>query len=78
MKDQTVTSNKILKRDIEAVQNSTKVSDKNFGSLKKESEKLEEHNNRACKCWMWMMIGTVMVIFIFMVLFMKIMKKKVQ
>lgn len=64
LKEQTETANKIIKRDTEAVQASSKMTEKNFGSLKKESEKLQEHSKRAWKCWMWVMIGIVMAIFV--------------
>lgn len=64
LKEQTETANKIIRRDTEAVQASSKMTEKNFGSLKKESDKLQEHSKRAWKCWMWLMIGIVMAIFI--------------
>uniref|UniRef100_A0A0K8TTI2 Vesicle transport protein USE1 n=1 Tax=Tabanus bromius TaxID=304241 RepID=A0A0K8TTI2_TABBR len=76
LKEQTETANKIIKRDTEIVTKSTQISENNIGSLSKEAEKLQDHSRRAWKCWMWLMIGLVMVIFIFMVLFMKIMKKR--
>lgn len=64
LKEQTQTANKIIRKDTEAVQASSKLTEKNFGSLKKESDKLQEHSKRAWKCWMWLMIGIVMAIFI--------------
>lgn len=64
LKEQTETANKIIKRDTEVVQASSKLTEKNFGSLKKESDKLQDHSKRAWKCWMWLMIGLVMAIFI--------------
>lgn len=64
LKEQTETANKIIKRDTEVVQTSSKLTEKNFGSLKKESDKLQEHSKRAWKCWMWLMMGLVMAIFI--------------
>ncbi|CAD7083556.1 unnamed protein product [Hermetia illucens] len=76
LREQTETANKIIKRDTEIVSKSTMISDSNLGSLSKEAEKLQDHSRRAWKCWMWLMLGLVMAIFLFMVLFMKIMKKK--
>lgn len=64
LKEQTETANKIIRKDTEVVQASSKMTEKNFGSLKKESDKLQEHSKRAWKCWMWLMIGIVMAIFI--------------
>lgn len=76
LREQTETANRIIKRDTEIVGKSTALSDNNLSSLSKEAEKLQDHSRKAWKCWMWIMIGLVMMIFIFMVLFMKIMKKK--
>ncbi|XP_059612050.1 vesicle transport protein USE1 [Phlebotomus argentipes] len=75
LKEQTQTANRIIKNDVETVKKSTSLTESNFGSLKTKSEKLKEHSKRACKCWVWMMIGFVMMIFIFMVFFIKVMKK---
>lgn len=76
LKEQTETANKIIKKDTEIVSKSAKLTDQNMSSLSTESAKLQESSKKAWKCWMWLMIGLVMMIFIFMVLFMKIMKKK--
>lgn len=75
LKEQTLTASKIIKKDTDVITNSAKMAHKNVGSLESESKKLDEHNRRACKCWLWIMIGLVIAIFIGMVLFMKIMKK---
>jgi unconventional SNARE in the endoplasmic reticulum protein 1 len=63
LKEQTLTASKIIKKDTEIVTKSTKLAHKSQGSLEKESKKLDEHTKRACKCWLWMMIGLVIVIF---------------
>ncbi|ALC44490.1 Use1 [Drosophila busckii] len=76
LKEQTETANRILKRDTEIVSRSTGMADKNINSLGKEAEKLEQHSKKAYKCWLWLMFVFVIVVFIGMVLFMKIMKKK--
>lgn len=36
----------------------------NYSALSKEATILKDHSKRAWKCWMWIMIGLVMVIFI--------------
>ncbi|XP_055609529.1 vesicle transport protein USE1 [Uranotaenia lowii] len=76
LKEQTETANKIIKKDTEIVSKSAKLTDQNMTSLSNESAKLQESSQKAWKCWMWLMIGFVMMVFIFVVLFMKIMKKK--
>lgn len=38
----------------------------NYTALSKEAAILKDHSKKAWKCWMWIMIGLVMVIFICM------------
>lgn len=64
LKEQTLTASKIIRKDTDMVTKSAKLAHQNTGSLEKESKKLDEHNKRACKCWLWMMIGLVIAIFI--------------
>jgi SNARE protein 1 len=64
LKEQTLTASKIIKKDTDVVTKSARIAHQNTGSLEKESKKLDEHNKRACKCWMWMMIAIVIAIFI--------------
>lgn len=76
LKEQTETANKIIKKDTEMMSRSSGMTDRNINALNKETEKLEDHSRNAWKCWMWMMIVFVIVTFIGMVLFMKIVKKR--
>lgn len=64
LKEQTETANRIIRRDTEIVSKSANMSDMNYASLNKEADILKDHSKRAWKCWMWIMIGLVMVIFI--------------
>lgn len=75
LKEQSELANKIIKKDTEIVSNSTLLTDQNSSKLMVESSKLAEHSKRAWKCWMWIMLAIVLVVFINMVMFMKIMKK---
>lgn len=76
LREQTETANRIIKKDTEMVSRSAGMTDRNIGALNKETEKLEDHSRNAWKCWMWLMIVFVIITFIAMVLFMKIVKKK--
>ncbi|XP_045501934.1 vesicle transport protein USE1 [Colias croceus] len=76
LKEQSQIASKIIKADTEALKKSSDLTDKNLMSLKVESERLQEHSRSAWKCWLWLMLAAVMVIFINMVLFMKVMKKR--
>lgn len=64
LREQTETANRIIRRDTEVVSTSSGLSDRNLSSLSHEAEKLKDHSKRAWKCWMWIMIGVVMMIFI--------------
>lgn len=64
LREQTETANRIIRRDTEVVSTSSNLSDRNLSSLTREAEKLSDHSKRAWKCWMWIMIGLVMMIFI--------------
>ncbi|XP_050294492.1 vesicle transport protein USE1 [Anthonomus grandis grandis] len=75
LKEQSELANKIIKKDTEVVSNSTQLTDQNYSKLMVESTKLAEHTKRAWKCWLWIILAIVFIVFINMVLFMKVMKK---
>ncbi|KAK9871633.1 hypothetical protein WA026_013013 [Henosepilachna vigintioctopunctata] len=76
LKEQSELANKIIKKDNDVLTKSSVLTDQNKSKLENESTKLAEHSRKAWKCWMWVMLLLVMVVFINMVLFMKVMKKK--
>ncbi|XP_045537384.1 vesicle transport protein USE1 [Papilio machaon] len=76
LKEQSQIASTIIKGDTEALKKSSDLTDRNLMSLKVESERLQVHSRSAWKCWLWIMLAVVMVIFINMVLFMKVMKKR--
>ncbi|XP_028169914.1 vesicle transport protein USE1 [Ostrinia nubilalis] len=76
LKEQSQIASTIIKADTEALKKSSDLTDRNMMSLKKESTRLQEHSRSAWKCWLWIMIAVVVAIFINMVLFMKVMKKR--
>ncbi|KAJ8977303.1 hypothetical protein NQ317_009321 [Molorchus minor] len=76
LREQSETANKIIRKDTEVVSRSTQLTEQNYSNLTVESSKLAEHSKRAWKCWLWIMLAVVVIVFINMVLFMKVMKKK--
>lgn len=64
LKEQTETANRIIRRDTEVVSRSSNMTERNINSLSKEAEKLEQHSRKAYKCWLWLMIVFVIVVFI--------------
>ncbi|KAL6256117.1 hypothetical protein P5V15_012240 [Pogonomyrmex californicus] len=77
MKEHALAASAIIRKDIGMLEMSDKLTDVNATKLKKESLKLEEHTNSKWRCWLWLMIAFVLIVFFNMVLFMKIAKKKV-
>lgn len=78
MKEHALAASAIIKRDIGLLEKSDKLTDVNATKLKSESLKLKDHTNSNWRCWMWLMIAFVLVIFFNMVLFMKVAKKKIS
>ncbi|KAJ8962690.1 hypothetical protein NQ318_001087 [Aromia moschata] len=76
LKEQSETANKIIKKDTEIVGRSAQLTEQNYSKLTTESTKLTEYSKRACKWWLWILLVVVLIVFINMVLFMKVMKKK--
>ncbi|XP_022198102.1 vesicle transport protein USE1 [Nilaparvata lugens] len=76
MKEQSKLANVIIKNDTASVEKSSELAENNFSNLRKESERLQEHSRSSFKCWLWIMLIAVLVIFINMVLFMKVMRKR--
>ncbi|XP_043254882.1 vesicle transport protein USE1 [Colletes gigas] len=76
MKEHALAVNAIIKKDIGFLEKSDKLTDVNTAKLKTESLKLQEHTSSQWRCWMWVMIAFVLVVFFNMVLFMKFAKKR--
>ncbi|XP_048509980.1 vesicle transport protein USE1 isoform X2 [Athalia rosae] len=77
MKEHALTASTVIRKDIGSLEKSEKLTDLNTEKLKTESVKLEEHTKSNWRCWVWVMVAFVLVVFFNMVLFMKISKKKI-
>ncbi|XP_071552756.1 vesicle transport protein USE1 isoform X3 [Panulirus ornatus] len=75
-KEQSKIANKIIKKDIDILEKSSKHADANQTHLKVESTRLAEYNKRACNFWIWIMIILVCFTFIGMVVFIRIFPKR--
>lgn len=58
------------------MEQSTKLADSNFEKLKRESERLEELTQTPCSWWIWIMIITVCIVFMWMIIFIRLFSKK--
>lgn len=63
IKEHALAANAIIKKDISLLEKSDKLTDINTNKLKTESLKLQEHTQSYWRCWMWVMIACVLVIF---------------
>ncbi|XP_071556688.1 vesicle transport protein USE1 [Temnothorax nylanderi] len=77
MKEHALAASAVIKKDIGMLEMSDKLTDVNAVKLKKESLKLEEHTKSKWRCWVWLMIAFVLIVFFNMVLFMKVARKKI-
>ena len=55
---------------------SNKLADINKDKLKIESGRLEEHVNKSCNWWIWIMLAAVCITFVWMVVFMRLFPKR--
>ena len=58
------------------MEQSTKLADSNFEKLKRESERLEELTQTPSSWWIWIMIITVCIVFMWMIIFIRLFPKK--
>jgi len=77
IKKQASDAGKIVRKDTALLEKSSDLVDRNQGTLRTETDKLALYNKRACKCWIWLLLAIVCSIFIAMVLFMRLFKKRV-
>ncbi|XP_069977571.1 vesicle transport protein USE1 [Penaeus vannamei] len=68
-KEQSRIANKIIKKDIDTLDKSSKVADSNQTHLKVEANRLAEYNKRACNFWIWIMIIIVCFTFIVFIIY---------
>jgi len=76
LKHSSVVASNIIKGDNKTLEHSTKLADSNFEKLKRESERLEELTQRPCSLWIWIMLITVCIVFMWMIIFIRLFPKK--
>ncbi|XP_020632209.1 vesicle transport protein USE1-like [Orbicella faveolata] len=76
LKHSSVVASNIIKEDNKTLEHSTKLADSNFEKLKRESERLEELTQRPCSLWIWIMLITVCIVFMWMIIFIRLFPKK--
>ncbi|XP_045216269.2 vesicle transport protein USE1-like [Mercenaria mercenaria] len=74
LKEFAVASSSIVKKDIEKISDTTKLADKNYTNLHKESQRLEA-KTKSCSWWIWIMLVLVTLTFLWMVVLMRMFPK---
>ncbi|XP_015790736.1 vesicle transport protein USE1 [Tetranychus urticae] len=76
LKEFAIKSSQVIRKDVETIESTTNVADVNSSVLKKSSDRLSEFVRRSCQLWIWIMLALTAFIFLWMVVFMKIFRKK--
>ncbi|XP_062517399.1 vesicle transport protein USE1-like [Corticium candelabrum] len=76
MKEHQLAAKKIITDDNEKLTESSNLADRNYDRLKTETERVQEHTRRSCSCWIWLMVIVVCIVFIWMILFIRIVPKR--
>lgn len=63
MKEHALAASAIIKKDIDTLDKSDKLTNVNAAKLKTESLKIGEHTKSKWRCWLWLMIAFVLTVF---------------
>ncbi|XP_033634542.1 vesicle transport protein USE1-like [Asterias rubens] len=75
LKHNTVVASNIIKDDNRRLGETVQLADSNYSRLKVESERLQQHTQRACNWWLWASLLCVTIIFLWMIVFIRFFPK---
>jgi len=77
LKEQSAAAGTIIRGDTAMLEQSSTMAENNLDKLGVETKKVEEFSARGnCRCWIWLMMGIVVLTFVGMVLMMRLFSKK--
>merc|ERR1712083_311453 len=77
LKEQSAAAGTIIRGDTGMLEQSSMMAENNLDKLGVETKKVEEFSSRGnCRCWIWLMMGIVILTFVGMVLMMRLFSKK--
>jgi len=77
LKEQTSAANTIIRKDTAMMDQDGAIADTNLDKLREETGRVGAFRRWwNCRCWIWLMIGIVIITFISMVMMMKMFRKK--
>ncbi|XP_022096653.1 vesicle transport protein USE1-like [Acanthaster planci] len=75
LKHNTVAASNIIQEDNRRLGETIQLADSNYGRLKVESERLQQHTQRACNWWLWGSLLCVSIVFLWMIIFIRFFPK---
>ena len=76
LKEQSLAAKDVILKDTAVIEKTAEMADKNTERLKKEADRLGEHTKSSCRCWIWSLLGIVIMTFVSMVWVMKFFRKR--
>jgi len=77
LKEQSAAAGNLIRKDTEKLGQTVEQVDNNLAKLGEETKRVGEFSARgSCRCWIWLMMGLVVLTFIMMVMTMRLFRKK--
>lgn len=76
LKEHALAANEIIRKDTTKLSDAGDLAERNAARLETETDRLGEHTQTACRCWIWFLLAVVTMTFIAMVWVMKLFGKK--
>jgi len=77
LKEQSAAAGTIIRGDTTRLEQSSMLAENNLDKLSVEAKRVDEFSARGnCRCWIWLMMGIVVLTFVGMVLMMRLFSKK--
>jgi len=78
LKEQSAAAGSIVRGDTDRLQQAADLAEHNLQKLQVETSRVHELSGRGnCRCWIWLMMGLVIMVFVGMVLLMRLFRKRV-
>lgn len=76
LKQNSLLAGHFIRKDTETLQKASHLTDQNYSRLKVETDRLEKHSKRCCNWWVWLVLGSVCITFLWMIVFMRLFPKR--
>jgi len=76
LKQNTTLAGHIIKKDVETLESTKRLAEKNMDKLEKSNSVVADFVRRSCQYWLWITLAIVLFTFLWMVLFIRMFPKK--